>query len=185
VAMSGRVTLVGMARWGGEGGSDRPVPRFFSTVIAWPVLWWAFCRQQGRDATAPAVFAGDEWVVTTAGQKTSGVERLGSSLDGKPGPGLSCGPLAWRSGHERRAAPIRVEQRRRTEAATAAARAPAHQRGSHSQAAANKAKPGRPPGRKTRAQTPVGLSSARPRLPLMLPPQLAPLDGAMPLGHRV
>ena len=72
LAMTGRVTMVGMARWGGDGGSYRTVQRFFYTVIAWPVLLWAFFRQHVLDPTDTYVFAGDECVVTKAGKKTYG-----------------------------------------------------------------------------------------------------------------
>ena len=51
LAMTGRVTMVGMARWGGDGGSYRTVQRFFSTVMAWPVLLWACFRPHGLDPT--------------------------------------------------------------------------------------------------------------------------------------
>lgn len=51
LAMSGRVTMLGMARWAGQGGSYRTVQRFFATVIAWPVLFWVVFRQYVLDPT--------------------------------------------------------------------------------------------------------------------------------------
>ena len=45
LAMTGRVTMLGMARWAGNGGNYRTVQRFFSTVIAWLVLFWVLFRQ--------------------------------------------------------------------------------------------------------------------------------------------
>ena len=42
MAMAGRVTMVGLARWAGKGGSYRTVQRFFSTVIPWAMLFWVF-----------------------------------------------------------------------------------------------------------------------------------------------
>ncbi len=35
LAMSGRVTILGISRWSGEGGSYRTVQRFFNTSIEW------------------------------------------------------------------------------------------------------------------------------------------------------
>ena len=35
LAMTGRVTMLGISRWAGEGGSYRTVQRFFNTPIAW------------------------------------------------------------------------------------------------------------------------------------------------------
>jgi hypothetical protein len=50
-AMTGRVTMVGRARWAGDGCTDRPVPRFLSTVMAWPVFLGVFFRPPGLDPT--------------------------------------------------------------------------------------------------------------------------------------
>ncbi|WP_267868440.1 hypothetical protein [Nostoc sp. CHAB 5836] len=36
--MSGRVTMLGISRWGGIGGSYRTVLRFFHTVIPWATV---------------------------------------------------------------------------------------------------------------------------------------------------
>ncbi len=44
VAMTGRVTMLGLARWAGEGGSYRTIQRFFATVIPWGILFWVFFR---------------------------------------------------------------------------------------------------------------------------------------------
>ena len=44
VAMTGRVTMVGLSRWAGPGGSDRTGPRFFATVMPWATLFWVFLR---------------------------------------------------------------------------------------------------------------------------------------------
>jgi len=35
LAMSGRVTMRGLSRWAGKGGSYRPIPRFFKTRLSW------------------------------------------------------------------------------------------------------------------------------------------------------
>ena len=55
LAMSGRVTMVGRARWAGPGGSDRTVQRFFYTVMAWPVLCWVCFRQHVLEPPATSV----------------------------------------------------------------------------------------------------------------------------------
>jgi len=43
--MTGRITMLGLSRWTGPGGSYRTVQRFFSTVIPWAMLFWVFFRQ--------------------------------------------------------------------------------------------------------------------------------------------
>jgi putative transposase len=45
LVMTGRVTMLGMARWAGTGGSYRTVQRFFAQVLPWAALFWAFFRQ--------------------------------------------------------------------------------------------------------------------------------------------
>ena len=35
LAMTGRVTMLNISRWTGQGGSYRTVQRFFNTVIPW------------------------------------------------------------------------------------------------------------------------------------------------------
>jgi putative transposase len=183
LAMTGRVTMLGMARWAGDGGSYRPVQRFVYTVIAWPVLFWGFFRQHGLDPTDTYLCAGDEWVVTKSGKKTYGLDRFFASLYGKPVPGLSCFALSLISLNARHSSPIRVAQMRRTEADKAATQTKAHKRISPPTHQANTGKPGRPPGRKNREKTHVVLSPALQRIQTMLQQQLAVINGVMPLCH--
>jgi hypothetical protein len=42
LVMTGRVTMLGLSRWAGQGGSYRTVQRFFATVIPWAILFWVF-----------------------------------------------------------------------------------------------------------------------------------------------
>ena len=39
LAITGRVTMLGISRWAGRGGSYRTVQRFFYTVIPWATLF--------------------------------------------------------------------------------------------------------------------------------------------------
>ena len=80
LAMTGRVTMVGMARWAGKGGSYRTVQRFFCTLVPWATIFWVFFRHHYLDPTDTYLFAGDECVVTKAGKKTYGLDRFFSSL---------------------------------------------------------------------------------------------------------
>ena len=45
LAMTGRVTMLGISRWAGQGGSYRTVQRFFYTALPWAMLFWVFFRQ--------------------------------------------------------------------------------------------------------------------------------------------
>src|SRR5690242_3484019 len=38
LVMTGRITMLGIARWAGKGGSYRTVQRLFSTVLPWAML---------------------------------------------------------------------------------------------------------------------------------------------------
>src|SRR4051794_37554605 len=46
LVMTGRVTMLGISRWAGQGGSYRTVQRFFSQALPWAMLFWVFFRQQ-------------------------------------------------------------------------------------------------------------------------------------------
>src|SRR4029450_5908312 len=90
----GRVTMRGLSRWAGKGGSDRTVPRFFSPVIPGAMLFWVCSRQPVYGPADVYLLAGDEVVVTTAGQTTEGLDRFCSSVHGTPVPGLACFTLS-------------------------------------------------------------------------------------------
>ena len=115
LAMTGRVTMLGISRWTQKGGSYRTVQRFFNTALPWATLLWVFFRQHLWNCNEVYLLAGDEVVVSKAGKKTYGVERFFSSLYGKPVSGLSFFALSLISIKERHSFPIRIEQRILTE----------------------------------------------------------------------
>lgn len=146
LGMTGRVTMLGLSRWAGPGGSYRTVQRFFATVIPWAMLFWVFFRHHLYRSGDVYLLVGDEVVVTKAGKITHGLDRFFASLYGKPVPGLAFFTLALVSVQARRSFPMRVEQVVRSDAEKAASKA---------KAAAKKAKapcaqrrPGRPKGSK-------------------------------------
>ena len=110
LVMTGRVTMLGMARWAGKGGSYRTVQRFFARVLPWAVIFWHFFRVHLFKPDDVYLLGGDECVVTKAGKHTYGLDRFFSSLYGKPVPGLAFFSLSLISTTERRSFPIRVEQ---------------------------------------------------------------------------
>ncbi len=110
LAMTGRVTMLGISRWTGQGGSYRTVQRFFATTLPWASLFWLFFRSQLFDPDDVYLLAGDETVVTKAGKHTPGLDRFFASLYGKSIPGLAFFTLALISTKERRSFPIAVEQ---------------------------------------------------------------------------
>src|SRR4030095_9879024 len=125
MAITGRVTMLGLARWAGKGGSYRTVQRFFATVIPWALLFWVFFRQQVYCPGEVYLLVADEVVVTKAGKLTHGLDRFFASLYGKPVPGVAFFTLALVSVQARRSFPIRVEQVVRSDAEKAASKAKA------------------------------------------------------------
>src|SRR5258707_12675567 len=83
LGMTGRVTMLGISRWAGAGGSYRTVQRFFYSSLPWAELFWLFFRQELYGERDGYVLAGDEVVVTKAGRQTYGVGRFFSSPYGK------------------------------------------------------------------------------------------------------
>ena len=82
LSMSGRVTMRGLSRWAGQGGSYRTVQRFFNTVLDWSQLQWLLIRTHLLDNDDVIVASGDHVVVTKAGKQTHGLDRFFSSLYG-------------------------------------------------------------------------------------------------------
>src|SRR4030065_1129442 len=74
IAITGRVTMLGLSRWTEKGGSYRTVQRFFYTVIPWTQIFWAFFRGHLLDNQDTYLLAGDESVVNKAGKQTHGLD---------------------------------------------------------------------------------------------------------------
>lgn len=110
LAMSGRVTMLGISRWAGTGGSYRTVMRFFATVIPWATVFWVFFRRHLFCPNDVYLLAGDEVVISKAGKKTHGLDRFFSSLMSKPISGLSFLTLSLVSVKQRHSYPIQIEQ---------------------------------------------------------------------------
>src|SRR5215467_6197864 len=146
LVMTGRVTMLGLSRWAGKGGSYRTVQRFFATVIPWGILFWVFFRQHIYRANDVYLLVGDEVVATKAGQHTHGLDRFFASLYGKPVPGLAFFVLSLVSLQQRHSFPVRVEQVVRSDAEKAASKAKAAAKQRKVRGAQRR--PGRPKGSK-------------------------------------
>lgn len=110
LAMPGRVTMLGISRWTEEGGSYRTVQRFFNAPIGWVQLHWCLFRHHLWDQEATYILAGDEVVVTKAGQHTYGLDRFFSSLYKRPVPGLCFFNFSLVNTKTRTAYPVLSEQ---------------------------------------------------------------------------
>ena len=166
LVMTGRITMLGISRWAGKGGSYRTVQRLFATVLPWAMLFWVFFRQHVYCPTDVYFVAGDEVVVTKAGKHTHGLDRFFSSLYGKPVPGLAFFTLSLVSVHKRRSFPMRVEQVVRSDAEKAASKAKAALK--PPKAAQAPRRPGRPKGSKNSSKAAATLSPELVRIKTML-----------------
>jgi hypothetical protein len=72
LAISGRVTMQGLSRWSGKGGSYRTIQRLFNTSVHWGQLNWLLIRHPLLDANDVVLMSGDHVVVTKSGKTTSG-----------------------------------------------------------------------------------------------------------------
>ena len=156
VAMTGRVTMGGLARWAGKGGSYRTIQRFFATVIPWGILFWVFFRPYVHCPGDVYLVAGDAVIVTKAGKCTHGLDRFFASLYGKPVPGLAFFTLSLVSVQARRSFPMRGEQVVRSDAEKAASKAKAAAKKAKSPCAQRR--PGRPKGSKNTSKADVPLT---------------------------
>lgn len=164
LAMTGRVTMRGIARWTGDGGSYRTVQRWFVSTLPWAALFWVFFRTHLFHPDEVYLLGGDETVVTKAGKHTHGLDRFFAGLYGKPVPGLAFFTLSLIGTTQRRSFPIHIEQVVRTPEEKAATRA----KRTAKAAVTPKRKPGRPKGSGTKAKTSVELTPELGRIQTMI-----------------
>ena len=183
IAMTGRVTMLGVSRWAEKGGSYRTVQRFFYTVIPWAQVFWAFFCEHLLDRQETYLLAGDESVVTKAGKKTYGLDYFFSSMLQKAVPGLSFFTLALISTQQRRSYPVCVEQMIRTAEEKALSQAKKHAK--KAQKDGPKRKPGRPKGSRNKNKAEVQLNPELLRIQKMLQSFLNTTQGVINLTYLV
>jgi len=181
--MTGRVTMLGLSRWAGKGGSYRTVQRFFAQGLPWAMLFWVFFRQHVYRSNDSYLLAGDEVVVTKAGKHTHGLDRFFASLYGKPVPGLAFFTLSLVSIQARRSFPLRVEQVVRSDAEKAASKAKAHAK--KQTPSTDKRRPGRPKGSKNTPKADVTRTPELWRITGMLEALLQLIAGVVSLTYLV
>ena len=75
-----RVTMLSIARWTERGGSYRTVQRWHHTPLDWATLLWTVVKVHLLKPEGTYVLAGDEVVISKAGDKTHGLHALASCL---------------------------------------------------------------------------------------------------------
>jgi putative transposase len=183
LVMTGRVTMLGLSRWAGKGGSYRTVQRFFSTVIPWAILLWVLFRHHGYCPDDVYLAAGDDVIVTKAGTHPHGLDRFFASLYGKPVPGLAFFTLSLVRVQNRRSFPMRVEQVVRSDAEKAASQAKAAAK--KPKAPCAKRRPGRPQGSKNKPKADGTCTPELRRIAGWLDALLHLIAGVIPLTYLV
>jgi putative transposase len=115
LTMTGRITMLGMSRWAEKGGSYRSLQRFFATVLPWAEMMMKFFETHLFKPEREYILAGDETVIGKSGRETYGVNRFFSGLRGKVIRGLSFFAFSIVDTVERKAYPLLVEQRIKSE----------------------------------------------------------------------
>lgn len=179
LAMTGRVTMLGISHWAGIGGSYRTVQRFFQTALPWATILWVFFREHLWSKNEAYLLVGDEVVITKAGKKTYGVDRFFWSLYGKSLSGLSLFTITLVSIQQRRSFPIKIEQRIKSESPKTKAST------EQATTAGAKNKGGRPKASKTKNKAQVSLSPELLMIQGMIQSLLHLLNNFLPLTYLV
>jgi putative transposase len=172
LSMTGRVTMLGLSRWAGKGGSYRTVQRFFNAAIPWPEVFGQFFQEHLYRPEGEYFLVGDESVVTKSGKETHGLDYFFSGLLSKVVPGLAVFSLALVSVEERRSYPLRVEQVVRSAAEKAAAKARRKKKPAKRDQSKAPKKRGRPKGSQNQDKTQVELTPELLRIQEMVNKQL-------------
>jgi len=146
LAMTGRVTMLGIARWTEKGGSYRTLQRFFKQQIDWGKLRWLLIKQHLTGVQGTYILAADEVVVTKSGHKTHGLGIFFSSIYGKALPSLCFLGLSLIHVEAEQSYALLMEQLVRQNVQETAPKA------------VEKKKPGRPKGSKNKNHAQVELS---------------------------
>src|SRR4030067_1627140 len=110
LCMNGRITMLGISRWTGKGGSYRSVQRFFNETLNWCQVQWLIISTYLLAPDDVYFIAGDTTTVTKSGKETYGLGKFFSSIYGRAVPGVSFLCLSLVSVKKREAYPVMVEQ---------------------------------------------------------------------------
>jgi putative transposase len=150
------MTMLGLSRWTEKGGSYRTLQRFYQSVLPWEALHWLFFRKRLLKPEDEYLIAGDEVVVSKAGQKTHGLDRFFSGLQQQVIPGLSFFTFSLVNVRDEQSYPIQTTQMVKSAAEKAARKAKTEAK--KVKQTSEKKPPGRPKGRKNKAKQAVVLN---------------------------
>jgi len=182
LSMTGRVTMLGLSRWSGKGGSYRTIQRFFNTIMPWSEVFIQFFAQQLYQPDDEYILVGDESTVTKSGKETFGLDHFFSGVLNKIVKGMAIFSLSLVSVKQRQSYPLQVKQVIRTAEEKATAKARREKKTSKDSNVPRK-KRGRPKGSQNRDKTQVSLTPELKRIQSMVKDQLALLQGLVSVRY--
>ena len=105
-----RATMLGLSRWTEKGGSYRTIQRLYHSPINWLLVHWTLLKTHLVRSDGVYLLAGDEVVVSKAGQQTHGVGRFYSGLAQRVMPSVSFLTLSLIDVQKRRSYPLYIQQ---------------------------------------------------------------------------
>jgi len=182
LSMTGRVTMLGLSRWTGKGGSYRTIQRFFNAIIPWSEVFIQFFAQHLYQPEGEYILVGDESTVTKSGKETFGLDHFFSGVLNKVVKGIAIFSLSLVSVKERHSYPLQVKQVIHTSAEKEAAKTRREKKTSKDPNTPRK-KRGRPKGSKNRDKTQVTLTPELKRIQRMVRNQLASLHSLVSVRY--
>lgn len=184
LAVSGRITMLGLSRWTEKGGSYRTIQRFYGSELFWNALHWLFFRVKLLKQSDAYFIAGDEVVASKAGQETYGLDRFFSGIQQRVIPGLSFFTFSLVNVREEHSYPLQVTQIVRSAEEKAASKAKAEAKQTTSKTA-EKRKRGRPKGSQNKSRKEVRLNPELLRIQTALKNLLETIGNAVSLRYVV
>ncbi len=182
LSMTGRVTMLGISRWAGVGGSYRTIQRFFNTTIVWGQIYFIFFKCYLFNPKHEYFMVGDECVVTKSGKFTYGLDRFYAGLQSKVVKSIAIFSLSIVSVNKRRSYPLQVEQVVRTSEEKTEAKKK-KSKATKKKVSSPKKKLGRPKGSKNKDKTQVELTPELLRIQKSIKKQLLILAALVRIRH--
>jgi putative transposase len=180
---SGRITMLGLSRWTEHGGSYRTIQRLYQSVLPWKAIHWLFFRKCLLKPDAEYIIAGDEVVVSKAGQETHGVDRFFSGLQHQVIPSISFFAFSLVNVREEQSCPLQVTQMIKSAEEKAARKIKADAK--RLSPAAEKKKPGRPKGSKNKVKPAIVFNPELVRIQTALQGLIATVGTTLSLRYVV
>ena len=151
LAISGRITMLGLSRWADKGGSYRTIQRWYKTTFSWEMLHYAFYLKRLLKLSEEYLIAGDESVIGKAGKEAYGLDRFFSGLKNQVIPGLSFFVFSLVSVEEEHSYPLEITQIVKSAEEKAASKA--KKEAQKAKKTEEKGKRGRPKGSKNKVKS--------------------------------